>query len=143
MTVAFAARAFASSFFIAGKVAMQRGRLPQFCFMKSSISSAVVFTSAVTGLSTGAGGALMAAHSSTTLAACAGTAPNAMTTAKATNRLRFMKVFLRNCRTDRPACNHHDAQAMRALSKPYRVLLLAETPLPGAILPPRWPLTHD
>jgi hypothetical protein len=56
-------------------VSTQRGRLPQFWFMKSSISSAVVFGSTVTGLSSGGGGAFTLAHSSTMLAAGVETAP--------------------------------------------------------------------
>ena len=42
----------------------QRGRWPQFWFMKSSISKAVVLGSSVTGLSCGGGGAFTFAHSS-------------------------------------------------------------------------------
>ncbi len=43
--------------------------------MKSSISSAVVLGSTVTGLSAGAGGTITLAHSSTILAACTGNDP--------------------------------------------------------------------
>jgi hypothetical protein len=46
-----------------GTVAPQRGRAPQFAFMKSRIRSAVVFGSIVAGLSSGTGGGLTAAHS--------------------------------------------------------------------------------
>ena len=59
------ARASASSFFIAGKVAMQRGREVQLGLTKSSTSRAVVFGSSVAGFNSGAAGALMLAHSST------------------------------------------------------------------------------
>ena len=83
-----------SSFFIAGIVARQRGRLPQFWFMKSSISSAVVFGSTVTGLSAGAGGAFTLAHSSTMSAACVGSASAHDQHGQcAAIRLRFMYIL--------------------------------------------------
>ena len=65
--------------------------MPQFWFMKSSIRSAVVFGSTVTGLSVGAG-AFIVAHSSTILAACAGKAKIAATAAAAI-RLYFMNIL--------------------------------------------------
>src|ERR1039458_3117988 len=58
------ARASVRSFFNVGIDAIQRGRLVQFGLNKSSISSAVVFGSIVTGFSSGGGGAFAFAHSS-------------------------------------------------------------------------------
>src|SRR5665213_4370697 len=66
MTITPAARAAASIFATFGSDAMQRGRRCwlQVCALKSSINSAVVLLSAVTALSTGAGGTFTDAHSS-------------------------------------------------------------------------------
>src|SRR5215470_13066243 len=64
MTATFAARAWPSSFFIAGSAATQRGRLAQLWFIKSPIISAVVFGSAVTGLISGAAGVFTLVQSS-------------------------------------------------------------------------------
>src|SRR4051812_41263639 len=50
------ARAASIIFFTLGTIAAQRGRWPQLFFMKSSTSSAVVFGSTVTVLSSGFGG---------------------------------------------------------------------------------------
>src|SRR3954462_8769119 len=58
-----AARAASSSFLTLRTVARQRGRTPQLLFIISSTSSAVVFGSTVTGLSSGAGGSFTPAHS--------------------------------------------------------------------------------
>ena len=62
-----------------GTVAMQRGRVPQFPFMKSRTKSPVVFGSTVTGLSSGTGGALTLAHSVVTSLADAGMMPTGAT----------------------------------------------------------------
>src|ERR1700720_2111873 len=75
------ARAVSRSFLTLGTVAMQRGRAPQFPFMKSRTKSAVVFGSTVTGLSSGAGGSFTPAHSVVTSAAEAGMAPGVTTAA--------------------------------------------------------------
>src|SRR5665213_4178796 len=71
MTGTPAARAAASIFATLGSDAMQRGRRCslQVCSLKSSIKSAVVLLSAVTDLSTGAGGTFTDAHSSTMVCA--------------------------------------------------------------------------
>ena len=92
MTVACAARAAPRSFFAPGTLATQAGRLPQFWFMKSSISSAVVFGSTLTGFRAGAGGALMLPQSCTTLAACDAEEPSPIAHAPAASRMRF--IFL-------------------------------------------------
>src|SRR6266849_4685281 len=57
------ARAESSSFLTLATVAPQRGRTPQFVFMRSRIRSAVVFGSIVAGFRSGTGGGLTAAHS--------------------------------------------------------------------------------
>src|SRR5258708_1143962 len=57
------ARAVSTSFFTLGTMATQRGRTPQLSFMRSSTSSAVVFASTVTGLSSGFGGSFTLSHS--------------------------------------------------------------------------------
>ena len=59
------ARASANSFFIAGNVAIQRGREVQLGLTKSNGSRAIIFGSSVAGFNSGAAGALMLAHSST------------------------------------------------------------------------------
>src|SRR3954454_2059334 len=58
-----AARAASSSFLTLRTVARQRGRAPQLLFIISRTSSAVVFGSTLTGLSSGAGGSFTPAHS--------------------------------------------------------------------------------
>src|SRR5260370_15572840 len=68
------ARAVSRSFLTVGTVEMQRGRAPQFPFMKSRTSSAVVFGSKVTGLSSGTGGGFTLVHSVVMSLACAGAA---------------------------------------------------------------------
>src|SRR5258707_14747399 len=70
--------------------ATQRGRLSvlQNCLMKSIIKSAVVLGSAVTGLSSGAGGVFTLDHSSMMVWAGAG-APQARATASAANDDRW------------------------------------------------------
>src|SRR6266404_1012584 len=57
------ARAESSNFLTLATVAPQRGRAPQFVFMRSRIRSAVVFGSIVAGFRSGTGGGLTAAHS--------------------------------------------------------------------------------
>src|SRR5262245_25042311 len=57
-----------------GMVAAQRGRTPQFPFMKSSASSAVVFGSTVAALSSGTGGGFTLSHSLVMSFACTGAA---------------------------------------------------------------------
>src|SRR3954468_5558957 len=57
-----AARAASRSFLTVATVARQRGRTPQLLFIMSRTSSAVVFGSMLTGLSSGAGGSLALAH---------------------------------------------------------------------------------
>src|SRR5262245_4350940 len=66
MTGTPAARAAVSSFLIFGIWEMHRGLRVglQVCWLKSSISSAVVLGSTVTGFSAGAGGGVTDAHSS-------------------------------------------------------------------------------
>src|SRR5215510_325149 len=100
--------------------------------MKSSIRSAVVLGSTVTGFSVGAEGALVLAHSSTMLPACAGSVSAAIIAAAAI-RLSFMNILLdgrllngslwgRSCASN--ACS----------SKRQRRTPLAETPADSAIL---------
>src|SRR6266436_1839376 len=81
------ARASASSFSILGMEATQRGRpsVLQNCLMKSIIKSAVVLGSAVTGLSSGAGGVFTLDHSSMMVWAGAG--------APSDNRWRNRNMF--------------------------------------------------
>jgi len=62
---------------------MQRGRTPQLPFIMSSTSSAVVFGSSVTGLSSGAGGVLALAQSAMISPADAGSVTSAAATASA------------------------------------------------------------
>src|SRR5215467_9926199 len=57
------ARAASRSFLTLATVAPQRGRVPQFVFIRSRIRSAVVFGSIVAGFSSGTGGGLTVAHS--------------------------------------------------------------------------------
>src|SRR5262249_29055086 len=66
-----------------GTAATQRGRWPQFAFMKSSTSSAVVLGSTVTGLSSGTGGSFTLVHSVVMSPALAGSAANAAAMATA------------------------------------------------------------
>src|ERR1700686_1308331 len=56
-------RASSMSFLMLGTIGMQRGRTPQLFFMRSSASSAVVFGSTVTGLSSGFGGSFTLSQS--------------------------------------------------------------------------------
>src|ERR1700680_2750848 len=63
-TIAPAARAASFSRLTLGTVATQRGRAPQFAFIMSRMSRAVVEPSSVTGLSSGGGGAFAVAQSS-------------------------------------------------------------------------------
>src|SRR6202045_230529 len=63
-TIAPAARAASWSRLTVGTVATQRGRVPQFAFIMSRMSRAVVEPSSVTGLSSGGGGAFAVAQSS-------------------------------------------------------------------------------
>src|SRR5262249_30205125 len=75
------ARAASSSFLILGTVAPQRGRAPQFVFMRSRIRSAVVFGSTVAGFSSGTGGGFTVAHSVVMSFACEDRAASAVMTA--------------------------------------------------------------
>src|SRR6266436_5237238 len=75
------ARACSRSFLTLGTVVAQRGRTPQFVFMRSRISSAVVLGSTVAGLSSGTGGGFTLAHSVVMSLASAGTATGAAMTA--------------------------------------------------------------
>src|SRR5258707_2545767 len=63
-TIAPALRAASFSRLTLGTVATQRGRAPQFAFIMSRISRAVVEPSSVTDLSSGGGGAFAVAQSS-------------------------------------------------------------------------------
>src|SRR5580700_6565786 len=63
-TIAPAARAASCSRLTLGTVATQRGRAPQFCFIMSMMSRAVVEWSSVTALSSGFGGRLTVPQSS-------------------------------------------------------------------------------
>ena len=83
---------------------MQRGRLVQFGAMKSSNSSAVVFGSAVTALSSSAAGGLTLAHSSIMSPAWAGSAVKATNAiAYAAAELRIMKTLPMVCVCGDPA----------------------------------------
>src|SRR5262249_4061677 len=77
------ARAASISFFTFGTAATQRGRWPQFAFMKSSTSSAVGRGSTVTGLSSGTGGSFTLVHSMVMSPALAGSAAHAAAMATA------------------------------------------------------------
>src|ERR1700680_569122 len=90
MIVTPLARASASSFSILGMEATQRGRLSmlQICLKRSITKSAVVLGSAVTGLSSGGGGAFTLDHSSMMVWAGAG-APQAKATASAASDNRW------------------------------------------------------
>jgi len=117
-----AARAASSSFFMAGIVSRQRGRFPQFWFMKSSMSSAVVLGSTVTGFSVGAAGALVPAHSSTMLFAWAGSVSAAIITAAAI-RLRFMNIL--------PRCPVFERALVGRIMRKQCVLVKAAAPHPA------------
>src|SRR3982074_1700814 len=67
-------RAWSMSFFTLGTMGTQRGRTPQLFFMRSSTSSAVVFGSTVTDLSSGFGGSFTLSHSEVMSPAPAGCA---------------------------------------------------------------------
>src|SRR5712671_2545545 len=75
------ARAASSSFLILGTVAPQRGRAPQFVFMRSRIRSAVVFGSIIAGFSSGTGGGFTVVHSVVMSFACEDGAASAVITA--------------------------------------------------------------
>src|ERR1051325_1347748 len=81
-----------------GMVAAQRGRTPQFAFMKSSASSAVVFGSTVAAFTSGTGGGFTLSHSLVMSFACAGGAPKpataSMTTQHDTLARRLMTLSL-------------------------------------------------
>src|SRR5262249_50744895 len=66
------ARAASSSFLTLGTVFIQRGRTPQFVFIRSRTKSAVVLVSTFTGLSSGTGGGFTVAHSVVMSLACTG-----------------------------------------------------------------------
>src|SRR5215510_10573660 len=84
------ARAASRIFFTLGTLARQSGREPQLHFMKSSRSSAVVFGSTVTGLSSGAGGVFTLAQSATMSPAWAGNVAAAAIAAHAKTRARYV-----------------------------------------------------
>src|SRR6266700_571184 len=88
------ARAPSSSFLTLGTVAMQRGRAPQFPFMKSRTRSAVGFGSTVTGLSSGTGGGFTLAHSVVTSLAKAGMAPSVAMAAIAVAQDSVARCFM-------------------------------------------------
>src|SRR5216684_7285290 len=97
------ARAESSSFLTLATVAPQRGRTPQFVFMRSRIRSAVVFGSIVAGFSSGTGGGLTVAHSVVmSFAHEGGAASAAMTAASAAAQqdglarcfMMFLPIFL-------------------------------------------------
>src|ERR1700690_3428338 len=73
-------RASLISFLTLGTVARQRGRVPQFPFMRSRTRRSVVFGATVTGLSSGTGVSFTLAHSEVMSAAPAG-APRVATAA--------------------------------------------------------------
>src|SRR5271170_7343033 len=87
-------RATSMSFLTFGTLVRQRGRTPQLFFPKSRTSSAVVFGSTVTCLSSGAGGGVTFAHSAVISPANTGAAPNAATIAAAQEVFarRFMTI---------------------------------------------------
>src|ERR1700720_2453326 len=110
-----AARAASRSRLTLGTMAAQRGRTPQFVFMKSRTKSAVVLGSTVTGLSSGAGGAFALLHSVMMSFPAAGSATTAaMTAATATYeslargfmRFRFQSALI-------PEFNHFDGLLAR------------------------------
>src|ERR1700691_1866551 len=90
------ARAASRSFLTLGTVETQRGRAPQFVFMKSRIRSAVVLGSTVAGLSSGTGGGFTVAHSVVMSLARTGSAASAAMTAasKATRRDGQARCFM-------------------------------------------------
>src|SRR5215469_17633818 len=77
-----------------GMVEAQRGRTPQFPFMKSSASSAVVFGSIVAGLSSGTGGGLTLDHSVVMSFAPAGSAANAAAVANRMAQPSLIACFI-------------------------------------------------
>src|SRR5262249_33866296 len=87
-------RAESSSSLTLGIVEMQRGRAPQFTFMKSRIRRAVVLGSTVAGLSSGTGGGFTVAHSVVMSLAWTG---RASTPAKATARTMVQQDALARC----------------------------------------------
>src|SRR5579872_7497645 len=80
-----------------GMVAAQRGRAPQFPFMKSSASSAVLFGSTVAGLSSGTGGGLTLSHSLVMSFAWAGGMASAAATASMMLQQESLATFLMVC----------------------------------------------
>src|SRR5258708_7445863 len=97
-TIAPAVRAESWSRLTVGTVATQRGRAPQFAFIMSRMSRAVVEPSSVTGLSSGGGGAFAVAQSSR-MSAAEDDAANAImiviaAAAAPRNRVRIFNIVL-------------------------------------------------
>src|SRR5580700_11920525 len=97
-TIAPALRAASFSLLTLGTVATQRGRAPQFIFIMSSMSRAVVEPSTVIGLSSGGGGAFAVAQSSR-ISAANDAVPNAIMIASAAaiaprKRIRMFNILL-------------------------------------------------
>src|SRR5262249_58555741 len=77
-----------------GMVEAQRGRTPQFVFMKSSASSAVVFGSTVAGLSSGTGGGFTLSHSLVMSFACAAGVANPANASTSTQHDTLARCFM-------------------------------------------------
>src|SRR5580704_3866697 len=92
------ARASSMSFFTTGTMGTQRGRAPQLSRMRSSTSSAVVFGSTVTDLSSGFGGSFTLSHSVVMSPAAAERAAQtiaaAISAAQNFDAVRFMALLL-------------------------------------------------
>src|SRR5580692_297492 len=92
------ARAWSMSFFTLGTMGTQRGRAPQLFFMRSSTSSAVVFGSTVTGLSSGFGGSFTLSQSVMMSPAPAGQAAQmaaaAISAAQNFDAIGYMAAFM-------------------------------------------------
>src|SRR5271169_1201404 len=78
-----------------GRLAIQAGRFPQFWLMKSSIRSAVVFGSTVTGFSVGGGGAGTDAHLSTIVSDAAGVTDGPVSAATTASSIAATAVIVR------------------------------------------------
>src|ERR1700719_423906 len=92
------ARASSMSFFTLGTMEAQRGRTPHLAFMRASTSSAVVFGSTVTDLSSGFGGSFTLSHSVVMSPAAARRAAEniaaAISAAQNFDAVRFMAILL-------------------------------------------------
>src|SRR6516165_10138303 len=105
----FWARASSISFFTFGTLARQRGRTPQLFFPKSRTSSAVVFGSTVTELSSGAGGGVTLAHSAVMSPASADAAASAAIAANSAVAHVVPRCFIASSLFFLTASPDHDA----------------------------------